>query len=93
MKLPVEFFCETEERWPSRNGRAAGRAYSVYVIDRTPEPECRLRDMYLYRLSEEEEQMYKGKLQGHYGVLAVHQVLQGVVNPVFRGRIMEVRDS
>jgi len=91
MKLPVEFFCETEETWPARNGRPGGRAYSVYVIDRTPEPEFRLRDMYLYRLSDEEERTYKGKLQGRSGVLAVHQVQQGIVNPVFRGRILEVK--
>lgn len=91
MKLPVEFFAETEESWPARNGRAGGRSYSVYVIDRTPERDCALRDMYVYRLSEEEERAYRGKLAGRSGTLAVISILQGAVNPVFRGRILEVK--
>lgn len=92
MIINVQVFQEVHEKWPARNGKPGGEAFGLLVLDNTMPAKHALRDMYQYRLSEEERAKYWGKVERKTLTLAVTSIVQGGTNkPVLRGEVLEVK--
>jgi len=81
-------FKEKYSQWPARNGRPAGEAHDLMLIDMTKPSKHALDGMYDYRLRDEEMRNYWGKTEGRILTIATTQVVNGQVRPVLRGEII-----
>jgi len=93
MILDALVYVEVVNTWPAKNGKPGGTSHEILVLDMTVPSSARLRDMYHYRLTEEERIKHWGNLESKMVKIAVNEIFMGGRAPVLRGSFMSIVDN
>ena len=88
-----QVFTKVHNRWPAKGDRPAGESFNLLLLDMSKPSKHALRDMYQYRLTDEEKPPYWGKLDGKVIEVGVNEINNGDRGPVLRGAIVSVADK
>ena len=93
MLAKFQVFTEVHNRWPAKGDRPAGESHSLLLLDMSQPSKHALRDMYHYRLNDEERAQYWGKLDGKIIEVGINEIAGGDKGPVLRGTIVSVAEK
>jgi hypothetical protein len=84
---------QTYIHWPAKNGKPAGEAFDLDLINMSTPAEHAYRGTLPYRLSPEEKEKYWGKVERKFIEVAMHEIQTTQRGPVLRGHILGVKDK
>jgi hypothetical protein len=93
MLAKFQVFTEVHNRWPAKADRPAGESFNLLLLDMSKPSKHALRDMYHYRLTDEERAQYWGTLDGKLIEVGVNDISNGDKGPVLRGSIVSVSEK
>lgn len=89
MICKFQVFAEIHNKWPAKGTRPAGEAYNLLLLDMTLPAKHALRDLYNYRMTEDEVGKYYGQLERRIIEVGVTQIYTGDGKPLLRGEIVK----
>jgi len=90
MKAVFQVHKQTYSNWPARNGKPAGEAFDLDLIDMTTPSEHAYRGMLPYRLTPDEKLRFWDKVDRQSIIVSVHEIVTTQRGPVLRGKILGV---